>query len=87
MYPFLAILASISENWVHACNVELGNVQSVTKYSKSLKASDAILYMAKIYKSKTSDNKIRSTFLPLLLTTEEIKEEEEDKMETSSREN
>ena len=74
-------------NWVHACNVELGNVQSVTKYSNSLKASDTILYMAKIYKSKTSDNKIRSTFLPLLLTTEEIKEEEEDKMETSSREN
>ena len=74
-------------NWVHACNVELGNVQSVTKYSNGLKASDTILYMAKIYKSKTSDNKIRSTFLPLLLTTEEIKEEEEDKMETSSREN
>lgn len=74
-------------NWVHACNVELGNVQSVTKYSNSLKASDTILYMAEIYKSKTSDNKIRSTFLPLLLTTEEIKEEEEDKMETSSREN
>lgn len=74
-------------NWVHACNVELGNVQSVTKYSNSLKASDTILYMAKIYKSKTSDNKIRSTFLPLLLTTEEIKEEEEDKMETSSQEN
>ena len=74
-------------NWVHACNVELGNVQSVTKYSNSLKASDTILYMAKTYKSKTSDNKIRSTFLPLLLTTEEIKEEEEDKMETSSREN
>lgn len=74
-------------NWVHACNVELGNVQSVTKYSNSLKASDTILYMAKIYKSKTSDNKIRSTFLPLLLTTEEIKEEEEDKMETNSQEN
>lgn len=74
-------------NWVHACNVELGNVQSVTKYSNSLKASDTILYMAEIYKSKTSDNKIRSTFLPLLLTTEEIKEEEEDKMETSSQEN
>ena len=87
MYPFLAILTSISVNWVHACNVELGNVQSVTKYSNSLKASDTILYMAKIYKSKTSDNKIRSTFLPLLLTTEEIKEEEEDKMETSSQEN
>ena len=87
MYPFLAIFASISVNWVHACNVELGNVQSVTKYSNSLKASDTILYMAKIYKSKTSDNKIRSTFLPLLLTTEEIKEEEEDKMETSSQEN
>ena len=87
MYPFLAISASISVNWVHACNVELGNVQSVTKYSNSLKASDTILYMAKIYKSKTSDNKIRSTFLPLLLTTEEIKEEEEDKMETSSQEN
>ena len=87
MYPFLAISASISVNWVHACNVELGNVQSVTKYSNSLKASDTILYMAEIYKSKTSDNKIRSTFLPLLLTTEEIKEEEEDKMETSSQEN
>ena len=87
MYPSLAISVSISVNWVHACNVELGNVQSVTKYSNSLKASDTILYMAKTYKSKTSDNKIRSTFLPLLLTTEEIKEEEEDKMETSSREN
>ena len=73
-------------NWVHACNVELGNVQSVAKNSNSPKASDAILYMAKIYKSKTSDNKIRSTFLPLLLITEEIKEEE-DKMETSSPEN
>ena len=74
-------------NWVHACNVELGTVQSVAKNSNSPKASDAILYMAKIYKSKTRDNKIRSTFLPLLLTTEEIKEEEEDKMETSSLEN
>ena len=74
-------------NWVHACNVELGTVQSVAKNSNSPKASDAILYMAKIYKRKTSDNKIRSTFLPLLLTTEEIKEEEEDKMETSSLEN
>ena len=72
-------------NWVHACNVELGNVQSVAKNRNSPKASVVILYMAKIYKSKTSDNKIRSTFLPLLLITEEIKEE--DKMETSSQEN